>query len=165
MKSLTGRLLVLSLVVGVWAVGGNASSVDADSVTRINQWFVWVPFATVVAQGSAGGQVQMQRSDTKSRTVSGSVGVSGSLVQATLGYSHTTSQTVNYSYTRSATNRRTCYRISASDRFQRDSIRWTRVRFDVFGVRWSTTGTATLQDHRAVSFSTNTKPLPASGRC
>jgi len=160
-----GSRLVLAVCVllgsGLFNADGTvlADSAKVKSTTNLASTL----YTTVVAQGAPGGSASISTTRSVSHSRSGSVGVSWSILNASAGFTITETLSVTYSYSRSAPDRRYCYKVTASDRWKRYVIEWHHVGW---GPLPNSNGTLTVKRHNGIAYNAPTPTrVPSSGRC
>jgi len=156
-KAMKTIALVLTVLVAFGAMAPAAFAADRieNKVTSYPKTY----FTAVKAQGSSGAKVTLSTTREVSHTVSGSIGISVSVVTASIGYAYNTSESVTYSYSRSAPLSSRCYRINAYDNFRRDSFKW----IEDIPLLPDRVGNSITQDHLSVSYTTSDYAKPSSG--
>lgn len=115
--------LALALVSGVAApVDAHSTSkvISTKNSSRFHQGFY--------QQGSAGGVMSVSESSTRSVGVSGTLGVSKEIVEASLGFSLSDTITLTWNSSRSTPDRAYCYGIVLYRRVQTKTLETLRHR-------------------------------------
>lgn len=162
MKHVGRRLALAACVLIGSGLAGAEGTVLADSAAvRSTSNLANTQYTAVVAQGSPGGTASISTTRSVSHSRSGSVGVSWSILNASAGFTITETLSVTYSYSRSAPDRRYCYKVTASDRWKRYVIDWHHVGW---GPLPNSNGTLTVKRHNGIAYSApDPTRVPAAG--
>jgi hypothetical protein len=151
---------MVAAAIGVLAPTLSSSpALAADRIENLVTTNTRNTFTSVIAQGGRGAVATLTDEKSYSHTVSGSIGISVKAVSASLDYSYGEVEKVTYAYSIEAPLRTLCYRVTATDRWRRDSFKWIK------DIRWApdVSGKATTRDHLGVSYNNDDWSRPPWG--